>query len=84
MADGQKGKGEDDAAGFEALEQDYQGVRHRVPPPRLPTLSPPGGPRAPPGGKPEACPLPEGGWAHAERGATQHAGRRAPGGRPRR
>ena len=33
MADAQKGKGEDDAAGFEALEQDYQGVRHRVPPP---------------------------------------------------
>ena len=31
MADAQKGKGEDDAAGFEALEQDYQGVRHRAP-----------------------------------------------------
>ena len=29
MADPQKGKAEDDAAGFEALEQDYQGVRHR-------------------------------------------------------
>lgn len=84
MADAQKGKGEDDAAGFEALEQDYQGVRRRVPPPRLPTLPPPGGPRPPPwGGSPRHARSRKG-WAHAERGATQHAGRRAPGGRPRR
>ena len=57
MADAQKGKGEDDAAGFEALEQDYQGVRHRVPPPS-PHAFPPGGASGPPRGEARGMPAP--------------------------